>query len=73
MREGTKEAIEKAKGEQPWREFIKNSAKLRVLELHNSEGVNIISIAFNISNNFVYTFDMPVQIDLETIVIKVSE
>ena len=65
------EKIEKVKGEQSWREFIKNSVKSRVLELHDNEGINRFSMAFDVSNNLVFTFDQSEQIDLKTIVVKV--
>lgn len=67
------EAIERAKGGQPWREFIKSIAEPRVLELHDNEGINRFSIAFDVSNNLVFTFDISKQIDLKSIVIKVPD
>lgn len=67
------EAIEKAKGMQSWRDYIINSAKARVLELYDDGAVPIISMALEVSNNFQFTFDMPVQMDLNAIVIKMPE
>lgn len=67
------EAIEKAKGMQSWRDYIINSAKARVLELYDDRDVPIISRVLDVANNFQFTFDMPVQMDLKAIVVKVPE
>ena len=67
------EAIEKAKGMQSWRDYIINSAKARVLELHDEGDVPIVSMALDVVNNFQFTFDMPIQMDLKAIVVKVPK
>ena len=67
------EAIEKVKGELSWHELILSTTKPRVLGLYDDRDVNIFSIAFDVANNFVHNFDMPVQMGLKTIVMKLAE
>ena len=67
------EAIEKAKGMQSWRDYIINSAKPRVLELYDDRTVPAFSMVLDLVNNFQFNFDMPVQMDLKAIVVKVPE